>query len=221
MTRNGFNIYSSFDLDLNRSWRKDKTDKLISLSSLYLSARYKFSKLISSGLTYDNRKNYYTYETRDLPEELYDMAFRHGLQADLYLDFNNNYHSNLRFGIKKREGDSETTYTGYLGFRKNNLILRGMNLGVNLRGYSNYYSEGLIPTISLGRYFSQGHYINISGGQNSYRLKTNEDQRNSRWIRFNGNLQLFSRAYMSTFYTYEWGNDSRGHKIIAEMGYRF
>ena len=221
ITNGNFSIYNSFDVDINRSWRKDKTDNLLSLSSFYLAARYKFSNVISSGLTYDNRKNYYTYETRDLPEELYDMAYRHGLQADLYLDFNNNYHSNIRFGIKKREGDSETTYTGHLGLRKGDLIVKRLNLGLNLRGYSNAYSEGLIPTVSLAKYFIQGHYISFSGGQNRYQLKTTKDWRFYQWMRINGNLQLFGSTYLGVFYTYEWGDDSQGHKIIAEVGYRF
>jgi len=194
---------------------------MFSLSSFYLAARYKFSDVVSSGLTYDNRKNYYTYETRDLPEELYDMAFRHGLQADVYLDFINNYHSNIRFGIKKREGDSETTYTGHLGLRKGDLIFKRLNLSLNLRGYSNYYSEGLIPTLSLAKYFIQGHYISLSGGQNRYQLKTMQDWRFHQWLRINGNLQLFGRIYLGVFYTYEWGDDSQGHKIIGELGYRF
>ncbi len=149
------------------------------------------------------------------------MAFRHGLRADLYMDFNNKYHSNIQFGIKKRQGDSETTYTGRLGLRKRDLILKRMNVSIKLSGYSNYYTEGLIPSVYLVKQFIQGHYLSVAAGQNRYRIKSTENMRFHQWFRINGNLQLVGRTYLSGFYTYEWGEDSQGHKIIAEFGYRF
>ncbi len=59
-------------LDVNRDWRKDITGESVSISNIYLSGRYKFSKIFTAGLSYDNRKTYLTYETKTIAEELFD-----------------------------------------------------------------------------------------------------------------------------------------------------
>ena len=41
------------------------------------------------------------------------------------------------------------------------------------------------------------------------------------WLRFNGHLQMIGKTYLSGYYTYEWGDDLKGHKVLAEFGYRF
>jgi hypothetical protein len=214
-------IFNSFEIDVNRSWRKEKAGDLFSLTSFYLSARYKFSNFVSSGITYDNRKNYYTYETRDLPDIVYDMAFRHGVRADLNLKFPEKYTSAIQLGIRKRQHDSESTYTGRISFNKRDLLFKGFSAFIRISGYSNYYTKGWIPSINLIRQFSNGNYISLTGGRNTFQLKLDNQHRLDQWIRINGYLQLFAKTYLSGYYGYEWGENLKTHKLLAEIGYRF
>jgi hypothetical protein len=214
-------IYQSMEVDINTSWRREKEDQFISLTSFYLSARYKFSNTVRSGISYDNRKNYYRYATREIPEDFYDLAFRHGLSADLSLTLPKDYYTSVRLGVKKRENDSETTYIGRLSLRKKNIIYRYLTMNININGYINYYTKGWIPSLNLSKQFQSGHYLSLNGGLNKYEVKLDGQDRNRYWLRFNGRLQLFGRSYLSGFYSYEWGDDFNGYRMLAEIGYRF
>ena len=214
-------IYQSMEVDVNSSWRREKEAKSISLTSFYLSARYKFSNTVRSGISYDNRKNFYRYATREIPEDYYDLAFRHGLSADLSLTLPQNYYTSLRFGIKKRQNDSETTYIGRLSLRKNNLFVQYLTMNLNLNGYVNLYTKGWIPSLYLSKQISGGHYLSLNSGLNNYETKLDNQKRSRYWLRLNGRFQILGRTYLSGFYSYEWGDDFKGYRILAEIGYRF
>jgi hypothetical protein len=218
---NNLYIFQSMEVDMNTSWRRDKEDQYISLTSFYLSARYKFSKTVRSGISYDNRKNFYRYETKEIPEDLYDLAFRHGLSADLSLTLPQDYYTSLRLGVKKRQDDSETTYIGRLSLRKRNLFFKNWTMNVNLNGYINYYTKGWIPSIYISKQIPGGHYLSLNSGLNNYEVKFDGQNRSRYWIRLNGHLQLFGRTYLSGFYSNEWGDDFKGFRVLAEIGYRF
>jgi hypothetical protein len=214
-------IFQSMEIDMNTSWRREKEDKYISLTSFYLSARYKFSKTIRTGLSYDNRKNFYRYETREIPEDLYDLAFRHGLSADLSLSLPQDYFTSIRLGIKKRQDDSETTYIGRFSLRKRNLFYKNWTMTLNLNGYINYYTKGWIPSIYISKRIPGGHYLSLNSGLNDYEVKFDGQSRSRYWVRLNGHIQLFGRSYLSGFYSNEWGDDFKGFRVLAEIGYRF
>ena len=85
-------FYQSLEADINRDWRYEKTKKRIELTSLYVNTNYRFSEVISSGISFDNRKRYYTFEQRSIADSLFDDAFRHGLRMHLNLRFNKSYY---------------------------------------------------------------------------------------------------------------------------------
>ena len=214
-------IYQSMEIDMNTSWRREKENQFISLTSFYLSAQYKFSNAVRSGISYDNRKNFYRYETREISEDFYDLAFRHGLSADLSLTLPQDYSTSIRLSAKKREGDSEATYIGRLSLKKRNIIYHYLDMNINFNGYINYYTKGWIPSINISKQIPGGHYLSFNGGFNKYEVKLDGQDRNRYWLRLNGSLQLFGRTYLSGFYSYEWGDDFKGYRLLAEMGYRF
>jgi hypothetical protein len=220
-TRSKLSLYNSFEIDLNRSWRRDKTNTPLSLSSFYLSARYNFTPELRGGLTYDNRKNYYTYDTRELSENIYDTLFRHGLRADMYVKLPDKYYTSLQLGIRKRQNDSETTYSGRIMVRKNDLFFKRFSMSLSLGGYSNYYSSGWVPSLSVGKHFASGHHLSIATGQNLYHTISDKIDRIQNWLRINGQLQLWGKTYLSGYYNYEWGDDVEGQRILAEIGYYF
>ena len=219
-SNNRLSIYQSMEVDINSSWRKEKENQYISLTSFYLSARYKFSDVVRSGISYDNRKNFYRYETREIPEDFYDLAFRHGLSADLSLTFPQDYSTSIYIGAKKREGDSETTYVSRLSLKRRNFIYQFLDININLNRYINYYTKGWIPSITISKQIAGGTYLSLNGGFNTYKMQSDGQDRSHRWLRLNGNLQIFSKMYLSGFYSYEWGDDFKGYRMLAEIGYR-
>jgi hypothetical protein len=220
-SKNGFSIFQSMEIDFNTSWREEKENQPVSLTSFYLSARYRISNMVRTGINYDNRKNYYRYETREIPEDFYDLAYRHGLSADLSLTLPQDYYTSFRFGIKKRQDDSETTTIGRFSLRKNNLFFKYLTMNFNFNGYINYYTKGWIPSLYLSKQITGGHYLSLNGGLNKYEMKFDGQKRSRYWLRLNGRLQMFGRSYLSGYYSHEWGDDFKGYRVLAEIGYRF
>jgi hypothetical protein len=214
-------IYNSVDVDINREWRKEKSGEDLSLSALYLSARYRFSDLITAGLAFDDRKNYYTYETMEIPADYFDMADRYGLRADLDLNFPRNYTFAIQTGIRKQENNTYTTITGRAALRKSNLIIERLNAGINLSLYSNYFTEGWVPTVVISQNFLSGHSLSVTGGENYYRYLSLDQKRHNYWIRLNSQFYIYSGMYLTGYYGYNWGDDREGYNFLIEIGYRF
>ncbi len=215
------NIYQSINLDINRDWRKELTGETVSLSNLYFYVRYKFTKWFTGGINYDNRKNYYTYETRTIAEELFDDAFRHGLRSEVYFKFAGDIRINTQFGLRKRESDSEYTYSYRAGFSKRNFFINRLSIRTQFSGFSNYFTSGFSPSIRFSRIFFRGNQLGVSYGNYIYSLKSDNEKRMNQWIRANTYIDLIYRFFISGNYEYNWGDDSENHRISAELGYRF
>ncbi len=220
-TRNGLSIYQNAEIDLNRDWRKEKTQQDVALTNLYVNASYKFSRWVTVGLSYNNRKNYYTYEIRTVADSLFDDAMRYGLRGNLYLRLPNNYHVYSNFGLRKRETDTQYTYSFAGGVNKSNLSSLRLFLGIRATGFSNYYSEGYNFSMRMGKYFRGGHNAYLSYGAYTYSLNAGGTRRFNNWIRLNSMIQLFGRFFLTEYYEYSWGSDYPGQRIYGELGYRF
>jgi len=216
-----WNIYQSLELDLNRDWRKEKTDQTLSISSIYLSGNLQINQMTSLQLTYDNRKNYYTYQYVSLADSLFDDAFRHGLRLNLNFRFQKKYRLNISGGIRKRKDDSRLTYSYHAGGSINNFIFNRVFLTGRVGAYSNLYTRGFNFTLQLQQRFYQGHSLAILFGGQQYHLRQKNDAYRNQWMRFNTQIELPWRLYFSGYYEYDFGDDLEGQRIFAEIGYRW
>lgn len=214
-------IYQSLELDYNRAWRKNKTAETLSLTGLYLSASYDVTDWLNTGISYDNRKNYYTYELRSLADSLFDSAFRHGVRANLNISYFKTIRLYGNFGWRKRENESSNTYSYAAGVNFSNLMIHRLRLSARFAGFTNYYTRGYNPSIYLTQSFRQGHLIGIAYGTYIYSIKQNSKSNLNNWLRLNGQLELPLNLYISANYEYDWGDDLKGHRFLAELGYRF
>ena len=115
------NIYQSAELDLNRKWRKEKSGQDVSLTNLYITSSYRITRNISAGMSYDNRKNYYTYEVRSVADSLFDDAMRYGLRGNINLRLPMQMNFFANFGLRKRSADKQNTFSYAAGMNKSNL----------------------------------------------------------------------------------------------------
>ncbi|KAA3613156.1 MAG: hypothetical protein D8M58_12675 [Calditrichaeota bacterium] len=216
-----WNFYQSLELDINRDWRKDATGETISLTGVYINGRYNITNKMYVGLNYDNRKNYFTYETRNLVEGLFNDALRQGMRVSFNWRFLKNYRVFTNIGARKRDSNRDLTYSYTGGFSIANLFKQRMTLATRFSGFSNFYTEGMSPSISVSKYFRGGHSLRLNYGNYFYNLKTGGNERLNQWARLDGQIELPFRFYLSNNYEYTWGDDSKGHRIFSEIGYRF
>ena len=216
-----FSFYQSLELDYNRGWRKEKTAETISITGIYISSSYDILNWLNAGLSFDNRKNYYIYELRTLADSLFDSAFRYGARANLNISYFKNIRIYGNFGWRKREGEGSNTFSYMGGLNFMNLPLKRIHLSTRFAGFTNYYTTGYNPSVSLTKSFRRGHYIGFSYGAYLYTLKQNSTNNTNSWLRLNGQIELPLNMYFSANYEYDWGDDLKGHRILAELGYRF
>ena len=105
------NLFSSFELDLYKL-ENGQPKNTLSLTSLYLSLRYRVSRRMSVFGSYDNRKNVIYYETfRNYADELLQQASRQGLRFRVNYRPVNYLILGVNAGTRFMKGDPQRTKT--------------------------------------------------------------------------------------------------------------
>lgn len=216
-----WNVYQSAELEINRHWRKARNNQDISISNLYVSGRYSPYRWITLGLMYDNRKNYQTYQTRSIADSLFDDALRYGLRGTISLLLPENYRLYTNFGIRKRKTDTDYTYSYAGGINKINFLMKRLSIFINGTGFSNFFTTGYNYSFRIAQSFRNGYSLNIGAGGYIYELKSTGLNQKNRWIRLGGRASLSRHFYLYSQYEYNDGDDVLGHRVLAEIGYRF
>ncbi len=214
-------FYQSAEFDINRNWRKEKTGKSLSFSNLFLSARYKFNRGFSAGLTFDNRQNYWSYEVRSLADSLFDDALRTGVRANVNIRLPGNYRLYANGGFRKKQRETRATYSYAGGISQNNFLMNNLFLNVSGAGFSNAFSEGINGVARLGTYLGNANRVEASYGIYSYRFSAASIQRDNYWVNFAAYLTFLRRLFFSGQFETNWGDDLQGQRIFFELGYRF
>jgi len=173
------------------------------------------------GLSYDNRKNYFTYEMRSLADSLFNTAFRQGLRSNVAVTLPGNYRISANFGLRHRQYEKQYVYSYGLSVSKYHFLQRGVSILGRFSGFSNTFTQGYNPSLRLGKIFGRGHALYFSYGNYWYRLNSIDTTRINQWLRLNGQLELPARMFLSAQYEYDWGDDVLGHRYLVELGYRF
>lgn len=216
-----WDIYQSLEMDVNTGWRKQKTGQTVSLTGLYVNGRYHISKNMSAGLSYDNRKNYYTYELRTLADSLFDDAFRQGLRFSYNYRFAKNYRMYLNGGVRNRSANNDYTYSYMAGLTVTNLFHSRITAMGRFSGFVNFFTQGYNPYISFSKYFWGGHLVRLGYGGYFYTLNATGTSHINQRANLDMQFELPLRMYLSTNYEYDWGDDTKGHRIFSELGFRF
>ena len=215
-------LYGTAELDVNRAWREDRTGESVSLSALYLRGRYRVTEDVRVGLGYDTRKNYYTYEVRSLPDSLFIDAARHGARASVDAKLPGDVRVHANFGVRGIEKSADDpTYSYSAEFTKRDLLGSRIRASLRVSGFSSPYALGTNPSLRLTRSFRGGHSAHAGYGVYAYGIESGGPDRLNQWLRAGGQTQLPSRLYLSAEYQYDWGDDSEGHRLLGEVGYRF
>ncbi len=169
------NLFASSEIDLYAL--KDSTaTNTISLTSLYLSLRYRFSRQLSAYLSYDARKNVIYYETfKNYLDQLLQDATRQGYQLRINYRPTNSISSSITGGYRFQKNDIHpmANVNGYLSFTNvpviNSMVtfsanwlqssyVNGMIYGVQL------YKELVPSKLSTGIYYRlvDNKYLNSS-----------------------------------------------------------
>jgi hypothetical protein len=149
------NLFASCELDLFTLTKKDSvlipTNK-VSLTSLYLSLHYRFSRQFSVYVSYDARKNILYYETfKTYLDQLLDVATRQGYQFRVNYNPGKSVNAGISGGYRFQKNDPEPMLNanGFLTFPQVPGINASVSLSTNWMNTS--YVDGMIYGIRVYR----------------------------------------------------------------------
>ncbi|KJF44747.1 TonB-dependent receptor [Draconibacterium sediminis] len=157
-------LFSSMELDLYKV-ENEKPTNTVSLTGLYFSARYRFSKRLSVFGSYDNRKNVIYYETfRNYADEILQQASRQGVRARINYRPVNGFIVGASAGTRFRdEGPRPTkTLNGFATWTKVPALNASLSITANLMQTSyldgQVYGARLSKDLVSGKLYTMLHY---------------------------------------------------------------
>lgn len=209
------------EFDINRGWRKDKSGQTITLSSLYLSGLYRFTPAVRAGLSYDSRKNYWTYDQRGLADSLFDSHLRDGLRVQLELTPGKGFSTFSTFGYRKRAGDAKPTYSYSFNVNGSNFLRTSVTTTVMISGFSGPAEHGLNYSGRIGRPFGAVGTINAAYGVFQYSVSGESTHNSNRWMELSDQVDIGARWFMYGLIQYNTGDDIKGTRLQTDLGFRF
>jgi len=214
-------LLQSAELNILRGWQNDMSGSRLELANLLLSARWKPRHDVVANVSYDNRTTYRTWETRATPDSLFDDSRRNGLRGGI--DFQPTRHLLIGAGAGLRTGGSQVvdTKTTSLSLSFRNLFWRSLTIGANLRTFSNAYTRGAQPSLTISHHITPRLYVSAQVGRSSYDYRANDESISSDWLRLQSEVYLSSRIYASAYAESYSGDESSLYRLSVESGIRF
>jgi hypothetical protein len=215
------NIYESTEVNVNRGWLKKAENSDLKLASFLLNSRYAFSRMVALSLGYDSHTNYYRYESRSVPDSLFNDALRQGWRGSVNLRFTSRMFAEVGAGLRTTEGNSRDTRNGSVRLGGNDVFGSAIGLTLQVRAYENSYSKGYQPSITLSRSFANTIRAAFDAGTNSYSLEQDGEQINQHWLRFTIDASIADHIYCSADAEAARGSGMDANTVSAGIGYRF
>jgi hypothetical protein len=214
-----FTSFQWAEVDVNTGWRQELAPSQVQLSNLSLSATYRVSASVQAGVSYDQRRNYWTQELRSLPEILFDKYLHQGFRARFDVFRPDSLGVSGSFGVVLEERDQSRSYSWGAGLRHPRLW--GFHASVDGAGFTNPTTDGYVASARLGRTLLRSAQVDLSYGASYYTFKTTTDTRLNQWGRLSGRFDFPRRVYLQVDAEYDTGDDVKGPRAVVELGYRF
>ena len=209
------------DIDFNRSWRKEKTGRTLSLTNLYLSSYYRFGSALRVSISYNNLGNVWTFETKSVVDSIFDNHLRQGGHAQFDITLPLGFSTSTSFGYNKRAGDPLATQSYSIYMNKYGLLSRGMTAIMQLAAFAGPFENGYNYSIRVNENPWGGGMIGLAYGVYLYKVAGTDAPRNNRWLEMSAQTNIGIHNYLSGLVQFGNGDDINGIRIQAELGYRF
>lgn len=209
------------EIDINRGWRKEKLGKSLSLSNLYLNSRYRFHRNFNVSISYDDRRNYWTYELRSVADSLFDDQLRRGLRGQANMHLPGEINMSVGTGYRKRSDDPDPTISYSFNLNKTGLGISGSSMNLRYSGFNGPESDGSNYGVRFSQYIHGSNSVEM--GYSEYRYVAG----NGLGSRINHSwdallyLNLVRHVFFIGSGQIDRGDDTRGTALRGEIGYRF
>lgn len=175
------NVFASCEMDLYQKVNEEVTNNL-SMTNLFASVRYRFSRNLSASVSYDNRKNVIFFESfKNYIDQLIDEETRQGLRVSAnYRIFKRiSLGANASWRFQKSNTNTSQNINGYITYNRLPGIKGNLSLTVNAleTGFqkSRYYGCRYTRDFFKGRLNSDLYYRWIDYTPTWSKNKTHQD----------------------------------------------
>lgn len=210
-----WSLSQSAEIDVNRGWRRQNSGESISLSGIYLSGRYRASSWVTGTVSYDSRKDYWTYEERTLADSLFDDNLRQGLRAQADISLPSRTVATLGLGYRNRQGDPDPTISYTLGLRSSGFAAGRLSLSTMATGFDGPAEDGYDLSARLGASILPRLYFDAGSGYYAYQSVFTTAKRTNRWVEGMIRATVSARLVLNAGYRLSSGDDLSGHRVEA------
>lgn len=222
ITRNGrWNLGHSIEVDVNRGWREKESGQALSLSTAYAQGRLNLSRTVAATLSYDTRKSFRTYETRDIADSIFDDRVRQGVRGQLDVSLPSGIVVSAGAGVRSvaDEPDRTVSYNGAI--RKQGLFNAKSSVSIQGAAFNSESNSGHNINASIGQGIRQRDWVSIGAGLYSYSLKGDSTSRINRRADLTVRFGITQSLAVNALGQLSGGDDARGHRLEAGMSYQF
>jgi hypothetical protein len=218
---NLWGVTHSGEIDINRSWRKERAGKSFELSSLYVNGWVRPAQRLRLSLSYDNRTNYWTFENRSTVDSLFDDNLRQGVRLQTDLTLPAQLFSSLSVGYRDRAGDPDPSWSYSAQLRKRDALIKGFSLSAQYAAFHNLSSRGHNYALRAGKVLGGKYDLNIAYGSYVYRTDDRSQSRSNNWVELSGQADVGRHYWLGLRFQTDSGDDIKGYRVQSELGYRF
>jgi len=214
-------IFFSSEIDLFKKEYGESKSKL-SLTSLFISANIRPSKIVSLYFSYDARKNVIYYETfKSFADSVYENETRQGFRTRITIKPLRNLYLGMNYGYRFRKGDPKPSnnYGGYVTYSLVPYIESGITLSAsNLTGI---YAKGTMWGIRLYKDFDWGIGFAVGFRNIKYLFTQNIADVVQQSVTFDINTRLLDPIFATVSYEGVFQDNRSSGRILLNLSYRF
>ncbi|MFQ5709618.1 MAG: hypothetical protein ACE5HO_19350 [bacterium] len=214
-----FSVYQTVELDLNRGWKHRRGASSIQLTNIFVSTSYRPNAVLSLSFSYDARKNILIYETRSIPDSLFDETIRQGLHSTISVSLSRSVRLSGSFGVRFRNGNLKNTTSAAWALSVRHLFNTWATFNARLSYFSTQLTSAYRPNLNFRIPVLYNFSVDLSGG--SYIYETGSRTTKSSWLETKGYYRINRRLYANLGYRMFFDQRLRSSRFYVETGVTF
>lgn len=212
-------MYHSVEVDLNRDWRYDALGDRFTFTNYLGNATLTVHRSTRLFVSYDNRKNIRYYETRLVPDSLFDETTNQGVRGGLNVRFSDRVSMRASSGIRFRSDAFDDPVTGSFSVRLNRFPGQRQSLAMYFTYVKTQFTTGYRPMAIFRFPVMPLLSVNLSGAAHLYET----GGRTSSNYYADVAMSYFARSglYLSGSYRQYFDSDLESIELFTELGWRW
>ncbi|MBI3872429.1 MAG: hypothetical protein HY304_05070 [candidate division Zixibacteria bacterium] len=217
--RGRWSLSHSVEVDVNRGWRKLEAGESISLSSIFAQGQVHLSRALAATLTWDTRKSFRSYESRNVADSLFDDRVRRGVRVQVDVLPSTGLSLSGGAGTRSAGGGVDRTRSYNAAARKQGLWNSRSNISVQYSVFQGKNTDGSSWNAVLGQGIRQRHWISLGTGIYRYTPEGQSQQRVNRRIDLTLRVAIGRHLTLNGLGQLNGGDDTQGRRV--ETGLTF